>query len=92
VDPERRRRVVSEETLSNLSREERRFEPPADLAAHANVKAEVYEEADRDRVAFWEKAAERLTWDTKWDQVLDWDNAPFAKWFVGGKINVKTGK
>jgi acetyl-CoA synthetase len=78
---------VSEETLSNLSREERRFEPPAELAANANVKADVYEEADRDRLAFWEKAAERLTWDTKWDRVLDWDGAPFAKWFVGGKIN-----
>jgi acetyl-CoA synthetase len=67
--------------------ENRRFEPPADLAADANVKAEVYAEADADRLAFWEKAAERLSWDTRWDRVLDWDNAPFAKWFVGGKIN-----
>jgi acetyl-CoA synthetase len=78
---------VSEETLSNLMHENRRFEPPADLAADANVKAEVYAEADADRLAFWEKAAERLSWDTRWDRVLDWDNAPFAKWFVGGKIN-----
>jgi acetyl-CoA synthetase len=67
--------------------ENRRFEPPADLAANANVKADAYDEADADRLAFWEKAAERLSWDTKWDRVLDWDNAPFAKWFVGGKIN-----
>jgi acetyl-CoA synthetase len=79
---------VSEETLSNLSHEERRFEPPADLAANANVKADVYDEADADRLAFWAKAAERLSWDTPWDQVLDWDDAPFAKWFVGGRINV----
>jgi acetyl-CoA synthetase len=78
---------VSEETLSNLMHENRRFEPPADLAANANVKADAYDEADADRLAFWEKAAERLSWDTKWDRVLDWDNAPFAKWFVGGKIN-----
>jgi acetyl-CoA synthetase len=78
---------VSQETLSNLHHEERRFEPPDDLAANANVKADAYDEADADRLAFWERAAERLTWDTKWEKVLDWDDAPFAKWFVGGKIN-----
>jgi acetyl-CoA synthetase len=78
---------VSQETLSNLLHEERRFEPPDDLAANANVKADAYDEADADRLAFWERAAERLTWDTKWEKVLDWDDAPFAKWFVGGKIN-----
>jgi acetyl-CoA synthetase len=78
---------VSDDALSNLMHENRRFEPPADLAANANVKADVYAEADADRLAFWEKAAERLSWETKWDRVLDWDNAPFAKWFVGGKIN-----
>jgi acetyl-CoA synthetase len=78
---------VSNETLSNLLHEERRFEPPADLAAHANVTAEVYDESEKDPVAFWEKAAERLTWDTRWDRALDWDNPPFAKWYVGGKLN-----
>jgi acetyl-CoA synthetase len=78
---------VSDETLSNLMHENRRFEPPADLAANANVTAEVYAEADADRLAFWEKAAERLSWSTRWERVLDWDDAPFAKWFVGGKLN-----
>ena len=78
---------MSEETLSNLMHEMRRFEPPEELAAQANVKAEAYDEADADRLGFWAKAAERLTWETKWDRVLDWDGAPFAKWFVGGKIN-----
>jgi acetyl-CoA synthetase len=78
---------VSDETLANLSHEERRFEPPKELAENANVTAAAYDEADKDYLAFWEKAAERLSWDTKWDQVLDWDNPPFAKWFVGGKIN-----
>jgi len=75
------------ETLANLSQENRRFEPPAALAAEANVKAEAYDRAKADRLAFWAEAAERLDWDTKWDEVLDWSNAPFAKWFVGGKIN-----
>jgi acetyl-CoA synthetase len=79
--------IVSDETLANLSHEERRFEPPEELAANANVTAAAYDEADADPLAFWEKAAERLSWDTKWDTVLDWDNPPFAKWFVGGKIN-----
>jgi acetyl-CoA synthetase len=73
--------------LSNLSREERRFEPPADLAASANVTAQAYADADADPLAFWEQAAERLTWAKRWDRVLDWDNPPFAQWFVGGEIN-----
>jgi len=78
---------VSHETLSNLLHENRRFEPPADLAANANVKADAYDEAERDPVAFWEKAAERLTWEKPWERALDWDNPPFAKWFVGGTLN-----
>jgi acetyl-CoA synthetase len=78
---------MSDETLSNLLQENRRFEPPADLAANANVKADAYERADRDREAFWAEQAERLDWNKKWDRVLDWDNPPFAKWFVGGRIN-----
>ena len=78
---------MSEETLSNLLHENRRFEPPADLAASANVTAQAYAEADADREAFWAKAAERLTWAQRWDRVLDWDNPPFAKWYVGGRLN-----
>jgi acetyl-CoA synthetase len=76
------------ETLENLLREERRFEPPAELAAAANVKADAYEEAAADRPAFWDKQARRLDWAQEWDQVLDWSKPPFAKWFVGGKLNV----
>ncbi len=78
---------MSEKTLANLSTEERRFEPPADLAADANVTEEAYDRAATDRDAFWAQAAERLDWGRKWDQVLDWSGAPFAKWFVGGTIN-----
>jgi acetyl-CoA synthetase len=76
------------ETLSNLSYEERRFSPPPEFAAAANVKADAYDEANADRLAFWAKAAERLSWSEKWSEVLDWSGAPFAKWFVGGKLNV----
>jgi acetyl-CoA synthetase len=78
---------VTEETLSNLSKEERRFEPPQELAAGANLKEEAYARAAADPEAFWAEQAERLHWDTKWDRVLDWDDPPFAKWFVGGTLN-----
>jgi acetyl-CoA synthetase len=79
--------IVSEETLSNLSREERRFPPPPEIAEHAHVKADAYERAAADHLGFWAEQAERLDWDQKWDRVLDWDNPPFAKWFTGARIN-----
>ncbi len=45
------------------------------------------EAAAADPEAFWAKQAEELHWFKKWDTVLEW-NEPFAKWFVGGKINI----
>lgn len=80
--------VVSNESLANLLKEERRFTPPADLAAHANVTAAAYEQAAADRLGFWAEQAGRLSWDTAPTQTLDWSNAPFAKWFADGKLNV----
>jgi acetyl-CoA synthetase len=80
---------VSQQTtdaVEALSQESRRFEPPAELAASANVKADVYDEAE-DRLAFWAEQAGRLQWETPWSEVLDWQ-PPFASWFVGGKLNV----
>jgi acetyl-CoA synthetase len=77
----------SEQTLSNLLKEDRRFEPPAALAADANLKEEAYERARTDREGFWAEQADRLAWDTRWDRVLDWDDPPFAKWFLGGRLN-----
>jgi acetyl-CoA synthetase len=76
------------ETLENLLREERRFAPPPELAANANVTADAYAAADADRLGFWATQAERLSWAKRWDQVLDWSNPPFAKWFVGGQLNM----
>nr|WP_202444340.1 acetate--CoA ligase [Streptomyces sp. SID8375] len=80
--------VVSNESLANLLKEERRFAPPADLAANANVTAAAYEQAAADRLGFWAEQAERLSWETPPTQTLDWSNAPFAKWFADGKLNV----
>ena len=76
------------ETLANLSSETRSFPPPEQIAADANVKADAYDQAAADRLAYWVEQAERLSWAKKWDQVLDWSNPPFAKWFIGGELNV----
>ncbi|WP_424528425.1 acetate--CoA ligase [Sphaerisporangium viridialbum] len=77
----------TQETLSNLLHETRRFAPPAELAAAANVTADAYDEAATDRLSFWERAADRLSWGRRWDTTLEW-NPPFAKWFLGGTLNV----
>jgi acyl-coenzyme A synthetase/AMP-(fatty) acid ligase len=79
---------VSNESLANLLKEERRFAPPADLAANANVTADAYEQAKADRLGFWAEQARRLNWSTEPTQTLDWSNPPFAKWFADGKLNV----
>ncbi|MDP9820963.1 acetate--CoA ligase [Nocardioides massiliensis] len=79
---------MSDEKLSNLLQENRTFEPPADLAAQANVRAEDYERATADPEAFWAEAAQKLHWGTPFTQVLDWSDPPFAKWFADGKLNV----
>ncbi|MFI9381163.1 acetate--CoA ligase [Kutzneria sp. NPDC052558] len=80
--------MTESSALDNLLTESRSFPPSEEFAAQANATAALQQEADADREAFWAKQAERLTWATKWDQVLDWSGAPFAKWFVGGKLNV----
>jgi len=64
------------------------FPPPADFAAAANLGPDVYERAAADRLGFWAEQAARLDWAEPWTEVLDWSNPPFAKWFVGGKLNV----
>jgi acetyl-CoA synthetase len=74
------------EALSNLGSENRTFAPTEAFASQANAKQEIYERADKDYLAFWEEQASALYWHKKWDRVLDWQS-PFAKWFIGGKIN-----
>jgi acetyl-CoA synthetase len=64
------------------------YPPPAGFAVQANAGEDLYRDAEADRLAFWAKQANRLSWDTPFDEVLDWSAAPFAKWFVGGKLNV----
>ncbi len=79
---------MTDETLANLMHEQRRFPPPAEFAAAANAQPGLYDEAAADRLAFWERQADGLAWDRRWDTVLDWSAAPFARWFDGGRLNV----
>jgi acetyl-CoA synthetase len=79
---------LSEPEIENLMAERRTFPPDAAFAARANAKPGIYEKAEQDYVAFWAKLArDRLAWDTPFETALEWD-LPFAKWFVGGKLNL----
>jgi len=74
--------------IEALLAERRTFPPDPAFAAQANAQPGLYEEAERDYVGFWERLArERLDWDTPFDKTLEWE-LPFARWFVGGKLNI----
>ena len=71
--------------IDALLQEHRSFPPSDDFHRSANANDEtVYDVKDRE--AFWASWAGQLDWQTKWEKVLEWD-APYAKWFVGGKLN-----
>lgn len=77
------------QTIEALMDEQRKFAPPAAFLAQANeTSPSIYEAASKDRLGWWAAQAERLVWKKHWDQVLDWTNAPFAKWFVGATLNI----
>ena len=74
--------------IENLLAEGRRFPPSAAFSAQANAQSGIYEEAERDFEGFWAKLArERISWVKPFEKTLEWD-LPFAKWFVGGQLNV----
>ena len=74
--------------IENLLHETRRFAPSSEFVANAIAKPELYEEAKTDRLQFWADKANDLHWHKPFTQVLDWSNAPFAKWFHDGELNV----
>jgi acetyl-CoA synthetase len=78
---------VTEDALSNLLHEDRRFPPPPELTANANVTAATYERAEADFDSFWAEQAQRLSWGVQPNEVLDWSNPPFAKWYADGTLN-----
>jgi len=75
-------------TIEALFAESRTFPPSSEFVRSATLAdPAIYEEANVDPEAFWAAQAESLSWFKKWDQVLEWD-PPFAKWFLGGTLNV----
>jgi acetyl-CoA synthetase len=75
------------EAIEDLLREDRTFPPPDGFRDGALVADEsLYRQAERDRLGFWEEQARSLDWFEEWETVVDWD-LPYAKWFVGGKLN-----
>ena len=77
---------MSADSIENLSSESRTFAPSAKFAAQANAQADLYTQAEADSEKFWEEQAGALIWAKPWENTLQWQ-APFAKWFVGGKLN-----
>jgi acetyl-CoA synthetase len=77
---------MTSDSIENLSSENRTFAPSPEFSAQANAQAGLYAEADKDRLAFWDQQAQALIWEKKWDKTLEWES-PYAKWFVGGKLN-----
>jgi acetyl-CoA synthetase len=71
--------------IETMFLEERRYPPSKDFAAQANAQPDIY---DRDFEEFWEtEARERVTWFEPFTRLLDWQ-PPYAKWYLGGKLNV----
>jgi len=80
--------VTLDEELGRLLEQES-FPPPERFRERAVVSdASIYDAAEADFEGFWAQQAEALHWNHKWDQVLDWSNPPWAKWFLGGTLNV----
>src|SRR5690349_5593020 len=82
----------SQSAIESALQENRVFPPPAQFSAQARIKSmdeyqRLYRESIQNPDKFWGDAANELQWFKRWDKVLEW-NAPYAKWFVGGKTNL----
>ncbi len=75
------------QTIEALSKESRRFPPSPEFTAQANAQPQIYEEAERDYLAFWATWARTLEWSKPFTEVLEWTE-PFARWFGDGELNV----
>ena len=83
---------VANQDIDSTLRENRVFPPPPEFSAKAHIKSleqyeSLYKESIQDPEKFWAGVAGDLHWFKTWDKVLDWD-LPWAKWFVGGKLNL----
>lgn len=78
--------------IDSTLQETRVFEPSPEFSKHAHIKGKeeyerIFAEAKADPEKFWASIAKELHWFKPWDKVLEWE-APWAKWFVGGQINL----
>jgi acetyl-CoA synthetase len=78
--------------IDSLLKEERIFNPPPEFSANAHIRSRedydrIYRRSMDDPDGFWAEIASELHWFKPWSKVLEW-NEPFAKWFVGGEINI----
>jgi len=80
--------TMSTTSIDSLLHENRRFAPDPAFTANAIAGEALYEEAKADRLAFWAKQARELHWHKPFTETLDWSNAPFARWFSDGELNV----
>jgi acetyl-CoA synthetase len=73
------------QAIETMLLEERRYPPPSEFAAEANAQPDIYEQ---DWQAFWEREGrERVSWFEPFTELLQWE-LPYAKWYVGGKLNI----
>ena len=74
--------------IENLLHETRTFAPSKEFSDRAIAKPDIYQQAEADRLSFWADRANELHWHKPFTQVLDFSNAPFAKWFSDGELNI----
>src|SRR5436305_6478342 len=71
--------------IETILLEDRRYPPPPEFAAQANAQPQIYE---RDFEEFWEtEGRERVTWFEPFQELYEWE-PPYAKWYLGGKLNI----
>jgi len=80
------------QSIDSILNERRVFQPSTEFSQDAHIKdlehyQRLYREAEEDPERFWGEIAGQLHWFRKWDRVLEWDS-PWAKWFIGGQINI----
>jgi acetyl-CoA synthetase len=76
---------MSDQAIETMLLEERTYPPTAEFAEQANAQPSIY---DEDWESFWERQGrERLTWFEPFSKLYEWE-PPYAKWFLGGTLNV----
>ncbi|HEY6071766.1 MAG TPA: acetyl-coenzyme A synthetase N-terminal domain-containing protein, partial [Chthoniobacterales bacterium] len=83
---------IDSKDIESLLKEKRVFKPSKNFSEKARVKSlqqyrRMYQESIKRPDKFWAREASELLWQKRWRKVLEW-KAPFAKWFIGGKLNL----